>query len=383
MNNDEVSTPEPQLWVVTGIDPVTWAVPFWAILKRSAEVWPSMALSDYQRKIVFGKLGEKDRLPSGRWKLSISQLRRIAHPASQVAHPEEHFVWERARRNILTEPAKRNRADRDEFLSLMYLRGIGKSEGELEYWLNAFCNAFLWHLINKETPIDLYFLKLHPSPFLDGWHTKLCVITKEWRGHAIRKPEVLHHPRLIAFDGKACLRGVELELTRTWFRLMRRVELDRVGMLQRTGYATEYRAWVERQTAELLRLHDQWNTHRLAASASISRSNRKGLPVFDHSKTRQKSRNARNGIAQAAGQPALWKKLAEQRKRIRGTNQGLREMYDRGLRFKNMRAARRFLHRSNSGKTTTGMRMLQPLESTPQVGDLLAEKPGDAGRGLA
>ena len=238
---------EKELWTVTGTSPVTWAIPFWVEKHGAiAHIWRAMALTPFQQAALSSRLGTLPKIANDGLKISFGQLRRIGQRVKDItAEPEDQFVWER-RRRIKIGIKRKSRAERNEFLSLMYLNGVGRSEAELEYWLNQFCNAFLWHLINKETPIDLYFFKLHPSPFRRNWH------------EVSREMKLLHKYsafKLLAWDGTACMRGIELEICPTWTRIARRAEADRIEMLGDHGYALRYRAWIKRVREASRRLH--------------------------------------------------------------------------------------------------------------------------------
>ena len=212
------------MWVINGIDPVTWSIPFWSDPSGPwTHICCAMQLTAYQQRTVEERIGAK--MEAGQWKLSVTQLARIGHRVKHTGCAEDHFVWSRRRRHLLTPAAREKRHDRDSFLAELYLQGVGESEAENEAIWHQFCNAMLWHLINRETPIDFYFAKLHPSPLRRDWHQKKWISKcRHAQGISDRARKMFSIPGTFAWDGAACLRGVELELTRTWWKLARRVE---------------------------------------------------------------------------------------------------------------------------------------------------------------
>ena len=351
-----------ELWVVTGSEPVTWAIPFWVDWQGPyTDIRCAMSLSPYQFAALKARIGEKEMGKAGYWRISLTQLRRIGHQVQFTGQVEDHFVWERRRLAHLSPLARRRRADRDSFIGDMFLRGEGESEGELEYWLARFCNAFIWHLLNKETPVDLHFCKLHPSPYKANWHID---------SKPMRRDQLLG-PMKIAFDGIACLRGVEMELTRTWWKLARRVEHERVTLLGNEAYAAEFMAWVERRIPESERLQRIWVQACRAAPARVGARYKGRLARFWQTTTISRA-DTRFGPTDHQRQDREIQKFRKLQKR---KTDDLRRVSDLQRQAGNMRHARRALEESSNGANgNVGMPLRDAPESITEKGDMLAPR---------
>lgn len=366
ISRDKVKLMEHELWVITGNDPVTWAIPHWVHSddKRWATIWRTMALTKFQWAAMQARLGKLETVGSGKSRISMAQLRRIGHKVLHTGQVEDHFVWERRRLAVLTPTTRKRRTDRDEFLAGMFLRGIGRSEGELEYWLNQFCNHMIWWLINKETPVDLYFCKLHPSPYRLNWHR-----TKSARDR-------MASPILFAFDGAACLRSIEIEHTRTWWRISRRVEHDRVKMLSPKGYAAEYIAWAERISEQSTRLHNAWLAACSFPTPWPCARGVDGVAAF--SDTKYANGNAlSNRIVSSLGKierESRRRKVASLRKVQIAKARHMRKVLHLQRRSQNLRNARAELQRPRNGEGgTAGVPVLLAHEGGPEESDMLAK----------
>lgn len=286
---------------------MTWAVPFWVTFGRrfQATLECAMALTDYQKAIVMPKVER------------VTNVRRLMAEGQEVApcdDPEKHFVWSRQKGSRVGNLERARRADLDEFLAPMFLNGLGKSEFELEWWWNQFANHITWHLVNKETPIDFYIFKLHPSPLHPIWQMR------RKRGRA----------GPMAFDGKTCLRTIDFELSRTWWRLTRRIERDRVDMLGRKEYATAVKAWLERYQATANRLYQQWILYRHIKSACVRRD----------CGPREHFRGMETSLEKSARSAARLAEAERERQKLKEKKR-LERLYKQARDMRNVRAALR------------------------------------------
>jgi hypothetical protein len=338
-----------------------------------------MRLSPYQWEAVAFRMGLLGIEPAPyktvlTCRLSERQLMGMAKKVPTPAEPEEHFVWARSAKQHLGSRRRKLREGRDELLSEMYLRGVGATMEELDFWLNQFCNAILWHLLNRETPIDLYFCKLHPSPYRLDWRAKFGP-----DGH--RRKRSLETPWRIAWDGRTCLRSIDFEHTRLWWRVARRVERDRLKLLGDKLYAAEYMGWIQRRLKESERMQHEWLEACRAPFPDLM-ANVKGQPRrFTARKYRSAKLIAR--ADQSLGRAELEsreRKEAEHAARKVATDRHMRAMRLISSRVRGrgyMWKARRALLESGNGKTgTPGVLVPHAPEGEPEQSNVL-----DAGSG--
>lgn len=362
---------EKELWVVTGTDPVVWSVPFWSDWDGlGTDIVCAMPLTKFQTEAVARRLrmtvGPNVRRIEKR--MTMRELHAVGHKVQPLAHPEDHFVWERCRTANLGPLVMKRRADRDEFLAPMFLRGIGKSLDELEYWLNQFANQMVWHLLNKETPVDLYFCKLHASPYRSNWKMS----------EKKMDPHHLMEIKRLAWDGRACVRAIDLEYTRTWWALARRIERDRVKLLGKKAYAAEYMAFVERRIETSIRLQRAWMENYRRARPRIAPNNPGELAIFRGCGSPDKaSHRADKSLARPDRESAERKKEELAAAKIK-TDRKMRAMrLIRRGRKQDLRDARRILHGSSIGpEGEAGLLVRNADQGESLERDLLAARSG-------
>lgn len=365
-----------EMWVISGTLPVTWQIP--VLVEHVGDGMTSfcsaMQLTSYQRETLSQQIGHN--MERGRWRLSQTQLGRIGKKVNATGRAEDHFIWTPRRGSLWLRNHKIK--DRSEFVASMYLKGVGKSETEIEYWLNQFCNHMVWWLLNKETPIDLYFAKLWPWPLRTNWKEKFkAEKTDPWKRRAFYRFH--RHRTFIAWDRTACLRGVEMELTPVWYRLMRRVEHDRVKMLGRDVYAERYLRWILRVREQFKRIWTQWYRDRGAPSPQFIKG----------AKTLPRRFQSRIGITK---DPACIRFLdglvpPEREREERKAAELRRVQIKKARRMREMRhfrpepahlwAARQLLHRAADGKfLPAGVSMPDGSESLSEKSNVLVKGPG-------
>jgi hypothetical protein len=154
--------------------------------------------------------------------------------------------------------------DRREFLEYVHACGVGQSIEEVRQWWCHFCNAALDWLINKERPVDLYFLKLHQSPYRQDWKdiVSRSVPHKGNHPHILRDhTEFLKRATqldLAAMRGRACLRNVEVEHLPLWWSMLSKAEKYRLRKLGPHRYAKAFLDSVLRRLAATTRIYAEY-----------------------------------------------------------------------------------------------------------------------------
>lgn len=367
------------LWIITGTDPVIWAVPFWVKCEKDWHyIWPAMKLTHYQRVAVEKRIGENvtkvEEAGSFRLRVSLTHLSRVGEPVkNQVKHPEALFVWERVRDKSARPCDVVRRVDKDSFLGRLYLRGVGRSMGEVEWWWNQFSNNLLWWLVNRETPVDFYFFKIHPLPYKLNWHYELKNAFNPY-----------DRQLFTADEAGAVMRGIELEIGPTWWRVSRRVEQDRVKMLGPYDYAEEIMAWTQRSAETLRTLSALWVEYRHQQRTRFVPGNCGNRYRFTPDNRKGCSKPAKS-IAQAERQRQA-RKMAELRRIQIGKARHMRAMRRLQRKAKNMRVARDWIQRIQRGSDgkfkpqglgAGGVPVLHADKNGHEESNLLAAGPGD------
>lgn len=289
-----------ELWIVRGSVPTLFTVPVW--VKRHSnycEAWLAMVLPTYHDNAFQKVMDERFRCVNGMWHMSKGELKQIAELAPSNFSPEECFSWQR-RQRVPTERLRRKASEHlDPFIDYCYLAGIGRSRMEVAYWWALFCNAAFDWMINQEKPLDLYFARLHNAPIRFDWYEKFWndknrskstagatrnLIYHHLKGsvkHIFSKrkkwsdlsDQLLRDPSFVKrlrgpFQMKVSSHGtvfrrLEVELTRTWWSAVKRVEIERRKVLKPYSYAESCMASLARFTPAAARIF----TQRLLASA--------------------------------------------------------------------------------------------------------------------
>lgn len=124
------------------------------------------------RKVVEELLnlhGKKESPHSAVWILGAQELMAIGEKTAS-RDPELCFSWGPT---PIREPKEHkpdpNRKDLEETIEELYLAGMGKTKQEVHYWYNGICKYLMHRLTNLQKPVDLYFIKLHPTPYRANW----------------------------------------------------------------------------------------------------------------------------------------------------------------------------------------------------------------------
>lgn len=265
-----------QLWVLRGGFPVLWTVPYYVdwITEREAHMYAAVPLLAKHELAIRERLKMIATQDRGLWLIKRMDLEKIADRVPDGSDPQVLFSWERPRLAQDPEHQPEKRVDRDEFLDALYQKGVGTSRNEVEFWWNQFCLHSLDWLINKEKPVDMYFLRLHNCPYRQNWKQiilnrfpkfgwVLSHTTDDDRRHAADKrglTEELLCLDLLAMDKKhgICYRHVEVEHKPSWWKNVSRVERARLRLLQSSAYAGQFMQSVRRRLGISLRIYTQW-----------------------------------------------------------------------------------------------------------------------------
>jgi hypothetical protein len=253
---------------------VLWTVPFVAhwIEENKARIAPALPLLASQTIAVASMLDAFAERDQGGWLITRAQLEIISHPVE--GEPENYFSWERKRQSQNPEYEPQKRGERDEFLDALYQTGIGKSREEIEFWWITFCKHAQSWILNQEKPVDMYFVKLHNSPYRMNWKQSLlmlfprigrviCHLKGDRRDKLVAQSgldDALVSLDLLAMHKKAGImyRHVEVEHTHTWWKNTLKVEKERLRVLGPYEYAWDYMCSVRRQLKRSLRIYVSW-----------------------------------------------------------------------------------------------------------------------------
>lgn len=154
--------------------------------------------------------------------------------------------------------------DRRDFLNAVHARGVGKNIEEVRQWWFHFCNEMFDWLVNKERPVDFYFIKLHQSPYRQDWKD---IVTRSVAHHR-NSPEVLRDNQeilrrmtqldLLAVRGPCCLRNVEVEHLLLWWTTLSKAERNRMKKLGPNHYAKVTRDSVLRRLSASVRIYAEY-----------------------------------------------------------------------------------------------------------------------------
>lgn len=279
-----------ELWILRGNEPVLWTVPFFLLWEErdvEATLYCSIDMPPFMMDAANSVLLNCARPFNGMWRITKDALERIAYRVDPPVNAHLYLSWERRREYQEPKHYPEKTIDLNDFIDSLYQRGVGKSRDEVAYWWRQFCNHMLDWLVMKEKPVDLGFMKLHPTHYRQNWKPLLLGRFPKF-GIAIHKlvdPELKYMLHKIGFleallgmdilamhHGRHYLyRNVEIELGRTWLRSVRDVEVERRRRLGVFLYAQHSMDSVRRGLPTMLRLYRQWLAH-------IARPSVKDLP---------------------------------------------------------------------------------------------------------
>lgn len=271
-----------QLWNIRGRHPVLWTVPFYVVWRNEdeAEMFPAVPLLRIQQTAVDTLMSNNGHRANGIWYVQREDLEKIGE-ITAGGDPEVYFSWERLKAAQQPQNQPQRNEEREAFLDALYQQGVGQSRDDVEFWWHQFCSHALDWLINKDKPIDMYFIRLIPAPFRLAWKDRVRKesIKKGWHGprakeHDLRKvPSVLEFmssPTLLGLSADGTIdRFIEVEHLPTWWRIVKRVERTRLGRLQPFRYAAYVAASVTRFRAVAARLYAAWLAQKHQACATI------------------------------------------------------------------------------------------------------------------
>lgn len=279
-----------ELWTVRGGKPVVWQIPVYVTWNEDGPegaVFPSVPLLRIQQKAFDELMVSRARKVNGLWMIIRSELRRVAKPAKSGSDPETLLAWERTRmdQNPSNQPEKRE--ERDAFINALYLNGAGKSRDDVAHWWFLFCDHALDWLINKERPIDMFFLRLTPLPFRPNWIER----TEKQRHNCRGNKNFLTPERFGAWmnDGKllgvnsdgTISRHVALEHLPLWWKTIKRVESTRIQSLNPARYAAAVIDSVLHAIPAATRIYRNWLVNKSLATAVYVEGRSPGSSRFE------------------------------------------------------------------------------------------------------
>lgn len=259
-----------ELWVLSGRSPVLWTIPFYVVYDADgmALMESAMILSARQREAVAERLSLTASIKGQFWCMKPTDLEQAATIAAG-GDPELYFSWSLPRPE--EEKHTPDRDDRSEFLDALFMAGVGKTRGELEYYFNQICRHALDWLLNKQKPVDLYFVKLHPTPYRANWKQILCSrYPKLWRAVGTKTgprrelmllqsgfTDDLLCLDLLAYNVKDdyCYRRVEVEHCKTWWSNVKNTERARMAGRGVYDYAKNVTDCVKKGMEASLRIY--------------------------------------------------------------------------------------------------------------------------------
>ncbi|HEU4344378.1 MAG TPA: hypothetical protein VFU31_22690 [Candidatus Binatia bacterium] len=316
-----------ELWILRGNEPVLWTVPFFLCWEKpdiEATLYCSLDMPTFMRDAADSVLLNCARPYNGMWRILKEDLERVAYRVDPPVNAHLYLSWERRKEYQKPEHHPEMVIDLNDFIDALYQRGVGKSRDEVAYWWRQFCNHMLDWLIMKEKPVDLGFLKLHPTHYRPNWKPlllsrfpKLGIALHKLTG--IDMKYILQTSGLLeALTGMDILamhrerhylyRNVEIELGKTWYRAARDVELARRRRLGPILYAQHSMDSIRRGLPAMLRIYRQW-------LARIARPSVKDIPVGSRSRFRMvpnlRPANPAYALSLAALYPVVPNKMPE------------------------------------------------------------------------
>jgi hypothetical protein len=285
-----------ETWVVRGSRPVMWTVPFYVAWTQQGEarLIPAIHILAKHLMIINEYMATLGRQEGNEFVLDRRTLEMVAEHVN--GDPEHFFSWESPRLAQQPQFAPEKRIDRDEFLDALYQKGVGISRDEIEFYWNMFCKHAQDWLINKERPVDLYFLKLHNCPLRANWRYALITrfprigrvlshLTGERQEYFTDQcglSDFMVSLDLLAVNPKerTCYRYVEVEHSKTWWKNVEHVERQRKRLLGEVGYCRYFLESVRRFYKVALRLYVGWLASIARPSGTVRSSTLEGEPII-------------------------------------------------------------------------------------------------------
>lgn len=276
---------KPEIWLVAGREPVLYQFPLSVefINRREAIVRPAVPMLRVQIAVLANLFIDHAVRTGDSWRMKWKSLCRFAYHSEHSCDPELLVVWERTRANNFYISSEMS-----EFISTLYLKGIGNSPEELNYFWVAFKHHILDWLINRERPVDLEFIKLHNSPYRIDWQqvvaydnfryydTRYCSTRAafEMIGRGTIQKASLTSLNLLAFDRdhKVCRRHIEVEHTEEWDMISLSVEKERLSRLGGHEYIREHFYSVKRVIKQSIAAYRRWVKNISHPSAAVAKN---------------------------------------------------------------------------------------------------------------
>ena len=257
-----------QLFVISGSSPVIFSIPVWANFEdprsEMAKMFLAIPVLRPHMEAFKAHVAEHATFSEGMWTINRMTLARIGTQIDLATGPdiERLFTWERMKAHQANQPAREQRKDMDEFLDTLYQTGLPITREWLGILWNQICTHALDWLINKERPLDMYFVKLHNSPFRSDWKE---LLKKDVRGrrkfHAsvldlnllVLSPSPEEHKRTRWIE-----RWIEAEPTNLWRKNVTFVERQRCKAMRKQQYVNHVRASIWRFKETAIRLFRVW-----------------------------------------------------------------------------------------------------------------------------
>ncbi len=235
-----------------------------------ALVAPAVVLRNCESVAVCRVLGLHGKYYSQEkaWRVSRDNWRRIAQ-TTRGGDPETYISWGKPRPP--EHKPMEGRLDRNEFVEWLHNAGVGKSVEEVSYFYKEICHGIADYLINKEKPVDMYFIKLHNCPFRANWkylllqrYRKLGIalhrksgVEFDWVLHKSGFMEEFLSLDLIAFckQQQTCFRTVEVEHLKPWWKIVRKAEGARKTLKGPYQYAQYFSDSIKRFIPSAVRLY--------------------------------------------------------------------------------------------------------------------------------
>lgn len=251
-----------ELWTISGRDPVNWTVPFYVDWKSNCAVLTcGVALLARQRVAVANFLSVHGQPFEGKWIVKRGNLEGIAQ-RTPGGDPEMYFVWSAPKPKPLP---KDGLEERSEMAEAMHKAGIGETVAHAHILWTSICRLVAHRMINEEKPVDMFYFKLHNCPYRANWLTILTQrIRRRLRSNAEEEltgyTDLLESTDLLSYNrrNRLCYRHVEVEHGRRWWKLVTRVESERMKVKGDHGYADYFLDSLRRFYPVARRIYDSW-----------------------------------------------------------------------------------------------------------------------------
>lgn len=253
-----------ELWLLYGQTPVQWRMPFRyrSLSETHGELWYAVTPYQWHKQVVDAVLETIAKPFHGMWIINRRDLEQKASFIKDGGDPEKFFSWSSKEAVVTDKPRTAKSLEREHFIETLFQKqtipGVTTWQ-ELYYIYKEICLHMADTLINKETPVDLFFFRLHNCPLRANWqmiqYGRFPKISALWRHWKIEQRHAksgfndnLASVGMIAFNRRLriCHRHVTVEHTRVWWRTSLHVERERLKQLGDEHYAAYFLGSVHR-----------------------------------------------------------------------------------------------------------------------------------------